>query len=235
MSSKASVRCHKAGGKRRGWADEDVRCHCEHGQPHSDTAYIKAKSHIAFFALEVSGNELVDKMHCDYSTTILISKELIWPCHSQPSNSSEILAAHTSSLWEEEPGLVKEVNVGARLPESESCLCPEELGDCGQVPFPLGAHISLFVNRDNNSTYFMGLFYRWKDLIQQSTKKRAWHPVNLRCLYMELCVMLCGSLKGRGIWGGMDTCMCMSESLHCQPETVTTVLIGSTPIYKIKS
>ena len=109
------------------------------------------------------------------------------------------------------------------------CLCPEELGDCGQVPFPLGAHVSLFVNRDNNSTYFMGLFYRWKDLIQQSTKKRAWHPVNLRCLYMELCIMLCGSLKRRGIWGGMDTCMCMSESLHCQPETVTTLLIGSTP------
>lgn len=55
-----------------GWADEDIRCHCEHSQPHSDTAYVKIKSHIAFFALEVFGNEPVDKMQCDYSTTILI-------------------------------------------------------------------------------------------------------------------------------------------------------------------
>lgn len=61
-----------------GWADEDIRYHCEHGQPHSETAYIKVKSHIAFFALGVFGNELVDKMwQCDYSTTISISKELI--------------------------------------------------------------------------------------------------------------------------------------------------------------
>lgn len=72
MSSKASVLCHKAGGKRLGWADEDIRCHCEHSQPHSDTSYIKVKSHIAFFALEVFGNKPVDKMQYDYSTTILI-------------------------------------------------------------------------------------------------------------------------------------------------------------------
>ena len=28
----------------------------------------------------------------------------------------------------------------------------------------------------------------------------------------------------------MDTCICMTESLHCSPETVTTLLISCTPI-----
>ena len=39
----------------------------------------------------------------------------------------------------------------------------------------------------------------------------------------------CGSLDGRRIWGIMDTCVCMAESLHCSPETVTRLLIGYTP------
>ena len=46
--------------------------------------------------------------------------------------------------------------------------------------------------------------------------------------------MLCGSLDGRGVWGRMDTCICMAESLHCLPETITALLIGYAPI-KIKS
>ena len=29
--------------------------------------------------------------------------------------------------------------------------------------------------------------------------------------HTELCSMLCGSLDGRGVWGGMDTCICMTE------------------------
>ena len=29
-----------------------------------------------------------------------------------------------------------------------------------------------------------------------------------------------------GIWGRMDTCICMAESLHCSPETITTLLFG---------
>ena len=41
-----------------------------------------------------------------------------------------------------------------------------------------------------------------------------------------------GSLNGRGVWGRMDTCMCMAESLHCSPETVTTLLIGYTLVQK---
>ena len=47
---------------------------------------------------------------------------------------------------------------------------------------------------------------------------------------MELCSVLCVSLDGRGVWGRMDTCICMAESLHCLPETITTLLIGYTPI-----
>ena len=33
-----------------------------------------------------------------------------------------------------------------------------------------------------------------------------------------------------GVWGRMDTCVRMAESLCCSPETVTTLLIGYTPI-----
>ena len=47
---------------------------------------------------------------------------------------------------------------------------------------------------------------------------------------MELCSTLCGRLDGRGVRRRMDTCMCMAESLHCSPETITTLLIGYTPI-----
>ena len=43
--------------------------------------------------------------------------------------------------------------------------------------------------------------------------------------------MLYGSLAGRGVWGRMDTCICMAESLCCPPETIRTLLIG----YEVKS
>ena len=55
----------------------------------------------------------------------------------------------------------------------------------------------------------------------------------------ELCSRLCGSLDGRGVWGKMDTCICMAESLHCSLETITTLLTGYTPTqnkkYKVKT
>ena len=47
--------------------------------------------------------------------------------------------------------------------------------------------------------------------------------------HMQLCSMLCGRLDGRGVWGWMATCICMTESLCCPPETTTTLLIGCTP------
>ena len=46
--------------------------------------------------------------------------------------------------------------------------------------------------------------------------------------------MLCGSLDGRGVWGRMDTRICMAESLHGSPETTTKLLIGNTPIQNKK-
>ena len=48
--------------------------------------------------------------------------------------------------------------------------------------------------------------------------------------HRELCSMSCGSLGGWGVWGRMDTCMCVAESLCCSPETITTLLIDYTPI-----
>ena len=37
----------------------------------------------------------------------------------------------------------------------------------------------------------------------------------------------------RGVLGRMDTCICMTESLHCSPEAITTLLIGYTPIQNV--
>ena len=49
---------------------------------------------------------------------------------------------------------------------------------------------------------------------------------------MEIDSMLCVSLDGREVWGRMDTCICMAESLNCSPET--TLLISHTLIQKKK-
>ena len=46
----------------------------------------------------------------------------------------------------------------------------------------------------------------------------------------EPCSMLCGSRDGRKVWGRMDTCVCMAESLFCSPETAPILLIGYIPI-----
>ena len=37
-----------------------------------------------------------------------------------------------------------------------------------------------------------------------------------------------------GSGGGMDKCMCIAESLHCLSKTITTLLIGYTPIQNKK-
>ena len=33
-------------------------------------------------------------------------------------------------------------------------------------------------------------------------------------------------LDGRGVWRRMDTYICVAESFHCSPKTITTLLIG---------
>jgi len=44
--------------------------------------------------------------------------------------------------------------------------------------------------------------------------------------HRELCSMLYGSLDGRGVWGRMDTCTYMAESLCCASETIIASLTG---------
>ena len=51
---------------------------------------------------------------------------------------------------------------------------------------------------------------------------------------MELCSVLCDSLGGRGVSGRNDKYFCMAESLQCSPKTITTLLIGYTPIQNKK-
>ena len=51
---------------------------------------------------------------------------------------------------------------------------------------------------------------------------------------MELHLMLSGSLDGCEVWRRMDTHIYMAKSLHCSPETITTLLIGYTPIQNKK-
>ena len=53
--------------------------------------------------------------------------------------------------------------------------------------------------------------------------------------HREVCSMSRGSRDGTGVYGRMDTCICLSESLHCSPETVTTLLPGNTPTQNKKS
>ena len=40
--------------------------------------------------------------------------------------------------------------------------------------------------------------------------------------HVELCSLLCGRLNGRVVWGRMDACVCMAESLYYSPEATTT-------------
>ena len=51
---------------------------------------------------------------------------------------------------------------------------------------------------------------------------------------MELCSMFCASLDGNEVLGRMDTCVCMAEFLCCPSETITTWLIGYTPMQNEK-
>ena len=44
-----------------------------------------------------------------------------------------------------------------------------------------------------------------------------------------------GAWIGGELWGRMDTCICIAESLCCPPETITTLLIRLYPNIKFKS
>lgn len=47
-------------------------------------------------------------------------------------------------------------------------------------------------------------------------------------LHRERYSVLLSHLDGKGVWGGIDMCICMTESLCCPPETT-----GYTP-YKLR-
>ena len=68
-------------------------------------------------------------------------------------------------------------------------------------------------------------------------KNKLWLPVHTAVFKMEsqqgsavqpreVCSMLPGSLDGRAVWGRMDTCICIAESLHCSLETAITWLMS---------
>ena len=42
----------------------------------------------------------------------------------------------------------------------------------------------------------------------------------------EFCPMWCDNLNGKRTWKGVDTCVRITESLCCTPETITTLLIN---------
>ena len=46
-----------------------------------------------------------------------------------------------------------------------------------------------------------------------------------------LCPMWCGSLDGRGVWGRVDTCICMADAVHQRLSQHRSLAI---PQYKIK-
>ena len=39
-------------------------------------------------------------------------------------------------------------------------------------------------------------------------------------------LLLRSSLDGKGVWGRTDTGICVAESLHCSPETITTLFVN---------
>ena len=57
-----------------------------------------------------------------------------------------------------------------------------------------------------------------------------WVVSRIYCTVHETLLSVCGSLDGRGIWGRLGTCVCITEALCRSPETVTALLIGYTPI-----
>ena len=51
-------------------------------------------------------------------------------------------------------------------------------------------------------------------------------PLYLYCIAHGTLLMLCGSRDGRRVWERIDPCICMVESLHCFPETITTFFVN---------
>ena len=67
------------------------------------------------------------------------------------------------------------------------------------------------------------------------TKEFALHPTRGLNLGLPHCGLILYHLNHQGSpWGRMDTCICMAEFIRCSSETITTLLIGYTPIQNKK-
>ena len=109
----------------------------------------------------------------------------------------------------------------ARIPESVAVPSSRDLPDLGIKPMSLMSPSLAdgFFTSDTweaqMDTYTL-LYLKWitnKDLLYRT---------------------LCGCLDGRAVWGRMDTCICMAESLRCSPKTIKTLLISYIPIQNKK-
>ena len=57
-----------------------------------------------------------------------------------------------------------------------------------------------------------------------------WITTGTCCIARGTLLSVMWQFEWEGVWGRMDTCICMAESLHCSPETITVLLITYTPI-----
>ena len=64
-----------------------------------------------------------------------------------------------------------------------------------------------------------------------SSSRGSFLPRDLTCVSSDFCIAVDSLLSHQG---SLDPCICMVESLHCWPETTTTLLIGYTPIQNKK-
>jgi len=71
---------------------------------------------------------------------------------------------------------------------------------------------------------------KWQEYTEELYKKDLHDPDNHDGVITDLEPDI---LDGRGVWESMDTRVCMAESLCSPPKTITTLLIGFTPIQNI--
>ena len=77
----------------------------------------------------------------------------------------------------------------------------------------------------------------WREGVVREFDTNIYTLLYLKCITGKVLLYSTGTLLNvmwqpgwEGCWGRMDTCTCMAKSLCCPPETITTLLIGYTPI-----
>ena len=59
-------------------------------------------------------------------------------------------------------------------------------------------------------------------------------PTRNYCIAHNSAQCYVATWMGGEVWGRMDPCLCMAESLFCTPETITTLSVSYTPIQNKK-